>query len=130
MYWNWRTLSCRYIRCNWEWPKWFPVANVKAIVNNLKRWPNHLCTNFCISRDAQIRFGENWNTKKKNMQIEITFDAFATSFFSFSVTNQVFLGREYISSLCAIKFSACTQYRSEPIYVKLEHKIILTLIND
>uniref|UniRef100_A0A2P2KFB4 Uncharacterized protein n=1 Tax=Rhizophora mucronata TaxID=61149 RepID=A0A2P2KFB4_RHIMU len=35
-----------------------------------------------------------------------SFAAFATSFFSFSVTNQVLLGREKIVSLCAIMFSA------------------------
>lgn len=35
-----------------------------------------------------------------------TFAAFAKAFFSFSVTNQVFWGREKISSLCIIMFSA------------------------
>ena len=115
------------IRWNWEWPRWFQIGNVKAIVNNLKRCPTHLCTNLCISTNKQFPFGENWEAKNNRIYMyvcksEITFDAFATSLFSFSVTNQVFLGREYISSLCAIKFSACMHHRSAPINVKLEQK--------
>lgn len=46
--------------------------------------------------------------KNRHDTIQTTFAAFATSFFSFSVTNHVLLGRAKISSLCVIKFSACT----------------------